>query len=81
MRATVVSQPSIPLPIGAGRMNPGISKAELDTLARRRCEDGPCVLGLRFSHDPISPAGRFKTLDKRLGDAFEAFPIIFGSRS
>ena len=78
VRATVVSQPSIPLPIGAGRSNPGISKAELDRLARRTCEDGPCVLGLRFSRDPISPAGRFKTLEDRLKGAFRAFEIESG---
>ena len=78
VRATVVSQPSIPVPIGAGRSNPGISKAELDRLARRTCEDGPCVLGLRFSRDPISPAGRFKTLEKRLKGAFKAFEIESG---
>ena len=78
VRATVVSQPSTPAPVFAGRQNPGISKAELDTLARRSCDDVPCVLGLRFSHDPISPAGRFETLDNRLGDAFKAFSINSG---
>ena len=78
VRATVVSQPSIPAPLFAGRMNPGISKAELDRLARRTCEDGPCVIGLRFSNDPFSPEGRFKTLEKRLGSAFTAFPIDSG---
>ena len=36
------------------------------------------MLGLRFSHDPISPAGRFETLEKRLKGAFEAFPINSG---
>ena len=78
VRATVVSQPSLPLPVFAGCRNPGISKDELDRLAQRRCEDGPCVLGLRFSHDPISPAGRFTTLEERLGSAFKAFPINSG---
>ena len=64
VRATVVSQPSIPLPIGAGRMEPGhLQGGTRPRSPAAGARTAPCVLGLRFSHDPISPAGRFETLE------------------
>jgi dienelactone hydrolase len=74
--APVVSQPSVPLPLGATRRrDPGLSEDELATVVRRSTEDNLCVLGLRFSDDGISPKDRFATLKARLGDAFEVIEL------
>lgn len=68
--APVLSQPSLPLPLGERRRrDPGVSPEDLAVL-RRRSEDGLCVLGLRFAADTKSPAARFETLRRALGDAF-----------
>lgn len=73
--APVMSQPSVPFPIGAARRaDPGVSEEELRTVVKRT-EDGLCVMGLRFSEDPAVPAERFATLRKRLGDAFEVIEL------
>jgi dienelactone hydrolase len=73
--APVLSQPSVPLPLGKARKaDPGVSEAELQTVVKRT-EDGLCVLGLRFSEDPAAPADRFATLRRRLGDAFEVIQL------
>jgi hypothetical protein len=49
MLAPVLSQPSLPLPIGARRKRSlGISNRDLE-IVRERVDDGICVLGLRFS--------------------------------
>jgi dienelactone hydrolase len=73
--APVLSQPSVPFPLGAARRaDPGVSEAELATVVKRT-EDGLCVLGLRFSEDPVVPGERFATLRRRLGDAFEVIEL------
>src|ERR1700744_1508762 len=74
--APVLSQPSVPLPLGrARRRDPGLSDAELTTVAERCANDGLCAMGLRFSEDFTSPGERFTTLKERLGDAFEVIEI------
>ncbi|OBB57904.1 dienelactone hydrolase [Mycobacterium sp. 852013-51886_SCH5428379] len=74
--APVLSQPSVPLPLTpAQKRDPGLSEAELQVIERRAAEEGLCALGLRFSEDWMSPAERFTTLKKRLGDAFEVIEI------
>jgi dienelactone hydrolase len=74
--APVLSQPSLPLGVTAKhRRDPGLSEAELQVVAKRAVDEGLCALGLRFSEDPLSPAARFATLKKRLGDAFEVIEI------
>lgn len=74
--APVMSQPSLPLPLTPRqRRDPGLSEGELRIIERRAAEDGLCALGLRFSEDAMSPAARFTTLKKRLGDAFEVIEI------
>jgi dienelactone hydrolase len=73
--APVLSQPSVPFPLGKARKaDPGVSEAEMQTVAKRG-EDGLCVLGLRFSQDPAVPSERFATLRRRLGDAFEVIEL------
>jgi dienelactone hydrolase len=73
--APVLSQPSMPLPIGAARKAAlHISPEELDNL-KMRCAKGDKLLGLRFKGDATSPPERFETLRRELGDAFEGIEI------
>ena len=75
MLAPVLSQPSLPFPIGKKRKAAlGISDADLETV-KQRAVRGACVLGLRFTKDPAVPAARFETLHRELGDAFIAVEI------
>jgi dienelactone hydrolase len=68
--APVLSQPSLPFPVGrARRAATGVSRADLNAV-KRRAADGVCVLGLRFTGDAAVPAARFETLRRELGDAF-----------
>jgi dienelactone hydrolase len=73
--APVLSQPSLPFPVGKRRKTAvGISDADLARVKERTAQ-GACVLGLRFSEDPAVPAERFDTLRRELGDAFVAVEI------
>lgn len=74
--APVLSQPSLPFPIGASRKRDvGVSDADL-ARAKQRCEaEDLCVLGLRFSGDKVVPAERFARLRAELGDHFVAVEI------
>jgi dienelactone hydrolase len=76
--APVLSQPSLPFALG-GERRAGlhISGANLDTI-KERVRDGACVLGMRFTHDPMVPKERFDTLRRELGDGFEAIEIDSG---
>jgi dienelactone hydrolase len=74
--APVLSQPSLPMPLGsAQRRNPGLTESELTIVADRCTNEGLCAMGLRFSEDKMSPGERFSTLKERLGDAFEVIEI------
>jgi dienelactone hydrolase len=73
--APVMSQPALPLPIGAQRRHAaGVSPGELTTV-RRRIDQGLCVMGLRFSEDAKVPAERFAGLRDVLGDGFHVVEI------
>ncbi|HVW81601.1 MAG TPA: dienelactone hydrolase family protein [Mycobacteriales bacterium] len=68
--APVMSQPSVPFPIGARRKaDLGISEAEL-AVVKQKVASGGCVMGLRFTGDPMAPGERFATLRRELGDGF-----------
>ncbi|HEY5267438.1 MAG TPA: dienelactone hydrolase family protein [Acidimicrobiales bacterium] len=68
--APVMSQPGLPAPLGAKRKAAlGISNDDLVKI-KRRSDAGLCVMGLRFSGDPGSPAERFATLRHELGGNF-----------
>lgn len=70
MLAPVLSQPSLPFPIGKQRKRAlGISDADL-ALVKQRTARGACLMGLRFSHDRLVPGERFERLRTELGDAF-----------
>lgn len=74
--ASVISQPGMPLPIGRARqLDAGVSAAEFDRIAERANAGEVCAIGLRFSNDVGVPEGRFATIKKRLGDAFEVIQL------
>jgi dienelactone hydrolase len=69
--APVLSQPSLPFPIGAARRRDlGLSEADLRRVKQRGLDGNLCVLGLRFTEDRFVPAERFQRLREELGDAF-----------
>jgi dienelactone hydrolase len=73
--APVLSQPSLPLPLGKAR-RAGLHLSEDDLcIVKRRAADGVGVLGLRFTHDPLCPPERFERLRQELGDGFEGIEI------
>jgi dienelactone hydrolase len=73
--APVLSQPSLPFPVGKQRKRDlGISDADL-AVVKARAAEGQCVLGLRFTSDPKSPPERFQRLRDELGDRFLAVEI------
>ncbi|MGD0881771.1 MAG: dienelactone hydrolase family protein [Acidimicrobiales bacterium] len=68
--APVLSQPSLPFPMGRARRRAlGISDADAERV-RERVAAGVCVLGLRFTGDKVSPHERFAALSELLGDGF-----------
>lgn len=72
--APVLSQPSLPLAIGAKRgADLGISAADL-RIVKERVNAGCPVLGLRFTED-TAVGTRFDTLRTELGDGFIAVEI------
>lgn len=73
--APVLSQPSLPFPLGQRRRAAiGISDQEL-AVVKERSAAGCTVLGLRFTEDPAVPADRFITLRRELGDGFMGIEI------
>lgn len=75
LMAPVLSQPSLPFVVGRERAAAlHVSPEELECV-KRRCAAGDKVLGLRFRGDPMSPAARFETLRRELGDGFEAIEL------
>jgi dienelactone hydrolase len=74
--APVLSQPSLPLPLGAERKRAlHISDEDLAVIRERVEKDGCKVLGLRFTGDPLCPPERFERLREELGDGFEGIEI------
>jgi len=74
--APVLSQPSLPLPLGARRRAAiGVSAEEI-ACARNRFEtEDLSMIGLRFFGDRSVPDERFATLRKEFGERFEAIEI------
>lgn len=73
--APVLSQPSLPLPLGKKRKCAlHISDEDLEVV-KRRAKEGVNVVGMRFTHDILCPPERFERLRAELGDAFEGFEI------
>jgi dienelactone hydrolase len=75
MVAPVLSQPSLPFPIGVRRKKDlGISASDL-LRVKQRAEAGTQVLGLRFTGDTFCPPERFERLREELGDNFIAVEL------
>jgi dienelactone hydrolase len=69
--APVLSQPSLPIHLGAKRRSElGVSNVTLSKIKQRMVAEDICVLGLRFTGDKLSPPERFARLRKELGDCF-----------
>lgn len=74
--APVLSQPSLPFAVtGKQKRDLGIDEATLARVKQRAAEDDVCVMGLRFTGDPLVPAQRFNRLADELGDRFIAVEI------
>jgi len=75
--APVLSQPSLPFAVTAGQKRDlGIDDATLVRIRQRvAAEPDLCVLGLRFTGDPMVPAERFQRLREELGERFIAVEI------
>mgnify|MGYP002633910369 CR=1 FL=1 len=73
--APVLSQPSLPFPVSPWHCRAlAISDQEL-AIVKERVAAGVKVLGLRFSHDAMSPEARFGRLRDELGEGFEAVEV------
>jgi dienelactone hydrolase len=73
--APVLSQPSLPFPLGKQRKSDlGISNADL-LRVKQRARAGTDVLGLRFTGDTFCPPERFERLRAELGDRFIAVEL------
>jgi dienelactone hydrolase len=73
--APVLSQPSLPFGISQDHRSAiHLSNDDLD-IVKERTRNGCCVLGLRFTGDPLVPAERFETLRQVLSAGFEAIEI------
>jgi dienelactone hydrolase len=76
--APVLSQPSLPFAAALFKRNAtelGISPEGLARVKERCATDDLCVLGLRFTGDPLVPAARFDRLREVLGDHFVGVDI------
>jgi len=75
LMAPVLSQPSLPFPVGSARRAAlHVSPEELAT-AKQRAAEGVGILGLRFTKDPLCPPERFETLRREFGAGFEGIEI------
>jgi dienelactone hydrolase len=74
--APVLSQPSLPFPVGRSRARDlGLSDDDLAAAKARCAAEDLTVLGLRFTADRMVPAERFARLREELGDRFVAVEI------
>jgi dienelactone hydrolase len=73
--APVLSQPSLPFPLSAKhKADVGVSDADLARV-QERVAQGACLIGLRFTGDPVCPPQRFAHLKEALGDGFIAVDL------
>ena len=74
--APVLSQPSLPFPMGAKRKRDlGLSDSDLQKVKAKCAAEDLTVLGLRFTGDRVVPAERFQRLRDELGDRFVGVEI------
>lgn len=75
LMAPILSQPSMPFPLGAERRAALHVSPEEFQCVKDYCAKGGKVLGLRFKGDRMSPPEKFETLRRELGDAFEGIEL------
>ena len=77
--APVLSQPSLPLPMGPGKARRGaaigVSPAEIKCARQRMEDEDLTMLGLRFEGDSYVPPERFAALREALGPRFEGVTL------
>jgi dienelactone hydrolase len=74
--APVLSQPSLPVAVGAKRRaNIGMSPDEIAIVRQRLESEDLSAIGLRFHGDAMVPPERFATYKRCFGDRFEAIEI------
>jgi dienelactone hydrolase len=74
--APVLSQPSLPFPIGVRRRRDiGLSDDDLEKVKAKCAAQDLTVLGLRFTGDKFVPRERFERLRQELGDRFVGVEI------
>ena len=74
--APVLSQPSMPLPLGEKRAaSMQVSDDEIACAKRRFADENLSMIGLRFFGDRVVPDARFDTYKKTFGDKFEAYEL------
>lgn len=70
--APVLSQPSMPVTLFAGKDSIDLSPDEIACAKRRFENEDLSAIGLRFKSDKLVPDERFETLRRIFGDRFEA---------
>ena len=67
----VMSQPSMPFAVSKKhRSDLHVAPDDLVTIKKRTVDEELCVIGLRFTADPLVPSERFERLRQEFGDAF-----------
>lgn len=76
VKVPVMSQPSVPFPLSKKhKRDLGMSADELRLVKDRVEAEDLCIIGLRFTGDPVVPAERFQRLREEFGDAFVGVEI------
>ena len=75
--APVLSQPSLPVPMGSKKRSAaiGVSPAEITCAKARFAQEDLTMMALRFRGDPFVPDERFETLEREFGDKLEAVEL------
>jgi len=73
--APVLSQPSMPVTLFAGKDAIDVSPEEIACARRRFHDENLSAIGLRFKTDKLVPDERFETLKREFGDKFEAIEL------
>lgn len=76
VQVPVLSQPSMPFGLtGKQKKDMGIAPADLTVVQERVAQEDLCVIGLRFTGDPLVPSERFARYRETLGEGFLAVEI------
>ncbi len=75
--APVMSQPSLPIPMGSKARSAaiGVSAEEIACVRRRLNDEDLTLMALRFRGDPFVPDARFETLKREFGERLEAVEL------